>query len=184
MTKSQRFAPALAAPLFAVLTACAHIPQERGQQDAFISQANSTVQMMMARDPSLRDLLERAYGYAVFPSVGEVAVVAVGGVGGVGVVYEQGQPIGFARIREATFGPQLGGQSFSQIIVFENRAALDRVKAGDFDLTAGIEGTVLGWGAGARTRFQNGVAVIVSSEKGLIAGATIGGQSIRFEPLA
>lgn len=172
-------------PLVAVLfAACATVPQERAQRAALVSEANATLQMMTAHDPSLRDLLERSYGYAVFPTVGEVGVLAVGGRGGVGVVFEQGEAIGFARIREATLGPQLGGQTFSQIIVFESRAALDRMRAGDFDLTAGVQGTVLGWGASASTQFENGVAVIVSSERGLMAGATVGGQSIRFEPMA
>ncbi|MCZ7685437.1 MAG: lipid-binding SYLF domain-containing protein [Sandaracinaceae bacterium] len=168
----------------ALASACASVPQEAGQRQALVSQANATVQMMTARDPSLRDLLERSHGYAVFPSVGEVGVIAVGSQQGVGVVFEQGRAIGFARIREITVGPQLGGQSFSQIIVFEDRAAFDRMRAGNFDLTAGARGTVLGWGAGAQTQFEGGVAVIVSSEKGLMAGATVGGQSIRFEPMA
>ncbi len=182
MTKTiSRFALPLAAVL---LAACASVPQGRGEQQALVSQANSTLQMMTAQDPSLRELLDRSAGYAVFPSVGEVGVVAVGGQQGVGVVYEQGRPIGFARIREATLGPQLGGQSFSQLIVFEDRAALDRLRAGNFDLTAGAQATALGWGAGARTRFEDGVAVIISSERGLIAGATIGGQNIDFEPMA
>lgn len=182
MTKTiSRFALPVAAVL---LAACARMPQQPAQQEALVSQANATVQMMSARDPSLRELLDRSYGYVVFPTVGEVGVIAVGGTQGIGVVFEQGQAIGFARIREATLGPQLGGQSFSQIIVFQNREALDRMRAGNFDLTAGARATVVGWGASARTRFENGVGVIVSSERGLMAGATLGGQSIRFEPMA
>lgn len=176
----------LALPIAAVLVAaaCASIPQERAQQQALVSQANATVQMMTARDPSLIDLLERSYGYAVFPTVGEVGVFAVGGEQGVGVVFEQGRVVGFARIRELTVGPQLGGQSFSQLLVFQNREAMDRMKSGNFDLTADAEGTVLGWGAGAQTQFEDGIGVIVSSERGLMAGATVGGQSFSFEPVA
>lgn len=175
----------LAVPLAALLVAaCASMPQERGEQDALVSQANSTLQMMTSTDPSLRDVLERSYGYAVFPEVGEVGVIALGGQQGVGVVYEQGRPIGFARIREANLGPQLGGQTFSQVILFENRDAFERLRAGNFDLTAGARATALQAGASARTQFEDGVAVIVSSEQGLMAGATIGGQDISFEPMA
>jgi lipid-binding SYLF domain-containing protein len=175
------FALPAAALLFA---ACASVPQERGEQQALVSQANSTLQMMTAKDPSLQPVLDQSAGYVVFPRVGEVGALAVGGTQGIGVVFERGQPVGFSRIREATFGPQLGGQSFSQLIILQNRDAMNRLRAGNFDLTADAQATALGWGAGARTQFEEGVAVIVSSEQGLIAGATIGGQEITFEPMA
>lgn len=174
-----------ALPVAAVLlAACASVPQGREERQALVSEANQTLQMMTQRDPSLRDLLEQAHGYVVFPRVGEVGAVAVGGLSGAGVVFEQGQPIGFARIREASLGPQLGGQYFSQLVILEDQAAMDRLRAGNFDLTAGLQATALEYGAAARTQFENGVAVIVDSERGLIAGATVGGQQIDFEPMA
>jgi lipid-binding SYLF domain-containing protein len=180
-TTISRFALPLVAVLFA---ACASVPQGRGEQQALVTQANATLQMMTARDPSLRQVLDNAYGYAVFPEIAQLGVIAVGGQQGVGVVFEQGEPIGFARVRQGNFGPQLGGQSFSEIIVFESREALDRLRAGNFDLTAGAHATAISAGASANARFENGVAIIVGSETGLMAGATIGGQSIRFEPMA
>lgn len=175
----------IALPVAALLfAACASVPQGREERQALVAEANRTLEMMMQRDPSLRDLLDQAYGYVVFPRVGEVSAVAVGGLSGAGVVFEQGQPIGFARIREASFGPQLGGQYFSQLVILENREAMDRLRSGNFDLTAGLQATALDYGAAAQTQFENGVAVIVDSERGLIAGATVGGQQIDFEPMA
>lgn len=179
---TSRFAlPAIAAFLFA---ACASVPQQRGEQQALVSKANSTLQMMTARDPSLQQVLDRSAGYVVFPEIGEVGALVAGASSGVGVVFENGQPIGFASLREGTVGPQLGGQEYSQLVIFQTPEALNRLKAGNFDLTAGVQATALRMGAGMDTQFEQGVAVIVSSESGLMAGATVGGQQISFEPMA
>ena len=171
----------VAALLFA---ACASVPESQGERQALVSQANSTLQMMVARDPTLQQVLDQSAGYAVFPSIGEAGVFIAGGSAGVGVVYENGQPIGFARVREGTLGPQLGGQEFSQLLIFQNPQAIQRLRAGNFDLNAGLQATALSYGVGTQLNFEDGVAAIISSESGLMAGATIGGQSIDFEPMA
>lgn len=175
-----RFALPVAALLFA---ACASVPETRQEQQALVTQANGTLQMMTARDPSLQQVLDQSAGYVVFPSIGEAGVFLAGGSAGVGVVYENGQPIGYARLREGTLGPQLGGQSFSELLILQTPDAMQRFRAGNFDLTADLTATALSYGAGAQLRFEGGVAAIVSSEEGLMAGATVGGQSIDFEPM-
>ncbi len=183
MTSKTMSSLALAAIASLLFAACASVPESRGERQALVSQANSTLQMMTARDPSLQEVLDRSAGYVVFPSNGEAGVLLAGGSAGVGVVFENGQPIGFARVREGTLGPQLGGQEFSELLIFQDRTALDRLRGGNFDLTANLEATALTWGVGRQLNFENGVAAIVSSETGLMAGATVGGQSITFEPM-
>ena len=79
--------------------------------------------------PGLLRLLERAHGYAVFPSVGKAAAV-VGGAFGKGEVFEKGKLIGYAGLIQLTLGLQLGGQTFTEIIAFQNKQALDRFKQG------------------------------------------------------
>ena len=49
----------------------------------------------------------------------------VGGAYGRGEVYEQGKMVGWADLSQATIGAQLGGQSFSELILFESKT--DRV---------------------------------------------------------
>ena len=78
-------------------------------------------------DADLAKWFNTAYGYAVFPSITKAAVV-VGGAGGGGRVFEKGTYIGDAHVSQATIGAQLGGQSFSEVIFFETKAALDRFK--------------------------------------------------------
>ncbi len=71
---------------------------------------------------------KRSYGYAVFPTIGKAGFV-IGGAYGKGKVYEQGKYIGDTSITQGSIGFQLGAQEFSQIIFFENKAALDAYSA-------------------------------------------------------
>jgi lipid-binding SYLF domain-containing protein len=166
-----------------MLVGCASAPKSRQDQQAMDARAQATLQSMVASDPSLREVLDRSAGYVVFPSVGEGAAL-VGGAHGVGVVYENGRPIGFATLTQATVGAQLGGQTYSQLIVFQTPQALNRLKSGNFNLTASASATALTAGAAARADFEGGTAVFIQSQGGLMAAANVGGQQINFEPLA
>lgn len=174
----------LAVPFALVLVAlgCGGGPETRAEEQAAISQARATIQTMTARDPSLQSVLDRSYGYVVFPQVGEGGFI-VGGARGQGVVFERGRPVGFATLTEGSIGLQAGGQSFSEVIVFEDPGAFQRLKAGNFDLTAEAQAIALTSGASANARFEGGTAVFVLPEGGLMAGVTVGGQQISFEPM-
>ena len=65
----------------------------------------------------------KSRGYAVFPTVGK-AGVGVGGAYGKGRVYDQGKYIGDTSVTQVSFGLQLGGQAYSEIIFFEDERAL------------------------------------------------------------
>src|SRR5688572_22644760 len=92
-------------------------------------EVQATLKRLEAKDPGLKQFLKKAYGYAVFPSVGKAALV-VGGAYGRGLVFERGKMIGHATISQLTLGVQLGGDTFTEILVFESREALDRFKKG------------------------------------------------------
>ncbi|UJR78778.1 YSC84-related protein [Sandaracinus amylolyticus] len=166
--------------LFASLVlGCASAPESRPDQRALEARADGAVQTMTARDPTLRPLLARSAGYIVFPEVTEGGFI-VGGAQSVGVVYENGRPTGYAELRGGTVGAQIGGQSYSQLVVFDSREALNRMRAGNFDLTAGLTATAIQSGAAAQANFENGTAVFIDSQSGLMAGATVGGESISY----
>ena len=55
----------------------------------------------------------------------------------------------------------MGGQSFSELLVFEHKAALDRFKAGEFGAAAGASAVVLKSGVATTPNSADGVAVIV-----------------------
>src|SRR5881409_1208705 len=95
----------------------------------------AALKRLNAKDPGLKQFLKKAHGYAVFPKVGKAALV-IGGAYGRGEVFEQGKRIGFATIGQTTIGLEIGGDTFSQLVVFENKEALERFKRGRLAFTA------------------------------------------------
>src|SRR3954464_9044282 len=91
--------------------------------------AAATLKRLEEKDPGLKQLLKKAYGYAVFPSVGKASLV-LGGSYGHGAVYERGEFIGHATISQFTAGVQIGGETFTEVLVFQNQAALERLRHG------------------------------------------------------
>ena len=166
--------------LLTALPACSTAPTtEQGRAD-IKTQAASTLQSAKAKDATLEKTLNNAAGYAVFPSVGKGGA-GVGGAYGRGVVYQDGKAIGFCDLSQATIGLQLGGQAYSEILVFATQDALDRFKQGNFAFSAQATAVALQSGAAANAKFSEGVAVFTMGQSGLMYEASIGGQKFSFE---
>jgi lipid-binding SYLF domain-containing protein len=97
-------------------------------------------------------------------------------------VYEQGQHVGYADLTLGSVGMQIGGQTFSELVVFENKAAMDRFKLSPVDFTAGAAAMILQNGAAANASFIEGIAVVVRPITGAMAEATVGGQQVKYVP--
>ncbi|BBO71996.1 hypothetical protein DSCA_59260 [Desulfosarcina alkanivorans] len=159
----------------------------------------STINVFKKSD-TVAPFFEDCYGYAVFPTVGKGGI-GIGGAYGSGQVYAQGVPTGIAKLFKATFGFQLGGQAFSQMIFFEDKRAFEEFTGGNFEFDAGVsavaitagvqakagtEGATAGASAGpatgaqAETRYRKGMAVFVHAKGGLMYEATIGGQKFSY----
>jgi lipid-binding SYLF domain-containing protein len=163
-----------------LLSSCATAPTSREDKAALVSESTARWQQMRTADPALDALVKRGHGYALFPDVGK-AGLGVGGAYGRGVVYERGQFIGYSDLSQGTVGAQVGGQSFSELLVFENKTALDRFKAGQFGLAAGASAVVLKSGVATNPNFVDGVAVIVQPVGGAMVEAAIGGQQFTYQ---
>jgi lipid-binding SYLF domain-containing protein len=164
-----------------LLISCSTAPSTVGGRDELLQQATITLGEMNRDDPGLDELTRKAYGYALFPQVAKGGLVLGGGYGR-GVVYEQDQHIGYADLSQASFGLQVGGQTYSELIVFENKAALERLKQGRVDLAADASAVILKTGAAANARFVDGFAVFVRPIGGAMAEATVGGQQVTYVP--
>jgi lipid-binding SYLF domain-containing protein len=147
-------------------------------------------------------LMKTAYGYAVFPTIGKGGI-GVGGAYGKGRVYEKGRYIGDTSVTQVSVGLQLGGQSYSEIILFENAAALKQFTAGNFELeadasavaitagtnaTASTTGTSAGASAGKKDatttgNYRKGMATFTVAKGGLMYQASVGGQKFSYTPL-
>jgi lipid-binding SYLF domain-containing protein len=163
-----------------LLVGCATAPASRVEQDALLTQATSSLQQMRAENPSVSELVRRGYGYAIFPEVTKGGLV-VGGAYGRGVVYEQGRHVGYSDLSQASLGLQAGGQTFSELLVFENKGALDRFKTGSLTFGADASAVILESGVATNVTFVDGVAVVVHPIGGAMVEASIGGQKFSYQ---
>jgi lipid-binding SYLF domain-containing protein len=152
------------------------------QKDTMTPEVNAAIAHFKAKDATLERFFKDAYGYAVYPSVGKGGFW-IGGAYGDGEVFEQGRLIGVTSITQITVGPQIGGQSYSEIIFFRDQDALQNFKAGNFTFSAQISAVAATAGAAANADYSNGVAVFTLVQGGLMAEATVGGQKFSFTPL-
>ena len=144
-------------------------------------ECRAALKRMESENPGLRQVLEKAYGYAVFPDVGKAAAV-IGGAYGTGEVYEEGSLIGYATISQLTIGVQIGGDAFTEVIVFDSKQSLERFKRGETKFAANASAVLVRAGAATSNDFEDGVCVFVSSEGGMLLEAAIGGQAFEFKP--
>mgnify|MGYP003509319885 CR=1 FL=1 len=166
--------------LAGLLSSCATAPASREEKAALVAAATTRRQQMSTADPAVSALLRRAYGYALFPHV-DKGGLGVGGAYGRGVVYEQGQHVGYSDLTLGSVGVQAGGQSFSELLLFETKAALDRFKAGQFSMAADASAVVLTSGVATTATFVDGVAVVVQPMSGVMVEAAIGGQQFTYQ---
>ena len=129
---------------------------------------------------SLKPFFREAAGFAVFPNIAK-AGLGIGGARGNGEVFEDGKVIGSTTVTQLSFGLQLGGQAFSQIIFFQNKRDLDRFTDGNFEFGASASAALITEGANASVDYTNGVAVMTFSKGGLMYEASVGGQKFSFK---
>ena len=108
--------------------------------------------------------------------------MGIGGAHGKGQVFSRGEVIGRVSLSQGSIGFQLGGQSYSEIVFFQNKAAFDRFKNGNLKLAAQASAIAVTSGATAHAAYEKGVAVFTLGKKGLMFEASIGGQHFSFKP--
>jgi lipid-binding SYLF domain-containing protein len=147
------------------------------------------------------DFFKNSYAYAIFPTVGQGGFV-VGAAHGRGKVYLNGGVIGDTSVTQLSVGWQAGGQAYSEIIFFENKAALDEFKTGSFEFGAGASVVAITAGAGASVgtlgaeagasagkkdakvtgSYNKGMAVFTIVKGGLMYDASLEGEKFSFSP--
>ena len=143
-----------------------------------------------------------AYGYAVFPTVGEGGFI-VGAAVGKGRVYVHRHLVGDTTMTQLSAGFQAGGKAYSQIIFFADKRALDEFESGTFEFAAGASVTAITASAGgsagttgatanasgtvdnattASPGYNKGMAVFTIAKGGLMYAATLSGQKYSYKP--
>ena len=154
----------------------------------------------MFEDAGASNLFESAYGFALFPTIGEAGFV-VGGAFGKGRVYERGSYIGDTKMIQASIGFQLGGSGYSQVVFFQDKRALHEFISGNFEFGAQAQAVALTTAAGASANtggssatasggknnattgssgYNKGMSTFTITKGGLMYEASIGGQKFSF----
>ncbi len=146
----------------------------------------------------VKPFFSHSYGYAVFPSIGKGGLL-LGAAFGRGRVYAQGRVVGTVKMSQVSIGAQLGGQTYSQVIFFEDKRAFKDFTKGEFEFgananaiaitsSANAQAGTTGSSAGAnesfkKSGFYKGMIVFTKGNAGMMFEASIGGQKYKFKPL-
>ncbi len=151
-------------------------------EQSLIDDSKTTIEAFKEKDPTLQVFFDEAAAYAVYPTVGKGAIV-VGGAHGSGLVFENDEIIGKSKINQLTIGLALGAQAYSQIVFFETAGDLADLKKGDVEFAAQASAVAVDARAAADAGYQKGVAIFTMGKGGLMVEASIGGQTLSFEPV-
>lgn len=158
------------------------------------------------RGAGASEFIDGSYGYAVFPSIGKGGI-GIGGAHGKGEVHVKGKRVGKTKMSQITYGLQLGGQVYSQMIFFRDERAFDDFTSGNFEfgaqatavaLTAGAQASTSTGGGGNTSSGtdsdsskvsaserqyddRSGMATFTIAKGGLMYEATLGGQKFKYE---
>jgi lipid-binding SYLF domain-containing protein len=161
------------------LPGCETAPPTQEARDSLWDNGNASMAEMKRTDPWLDNFMKDTAGYAIFPDIGKGGV-GVGGAYGRGLVFSHGKLIGYAEMSQGTVGVELGGQTYSELIVFQNDGALNRLENNNVSFDASASAVALSAGAAKTAQFTNGVAVFTHPTGGLMFEAAIGGQQFTY----
>jgi lipid-binding SYLF domain-containing protein len=181
-------------PLALILTGLAFSAQAQREKDV-----TETVELFRGI-PQVFPYFESAYGYAVWPRIARGGFF-VGGSRGRGQIYVGGQMVGTSTLVEASIGFQAGGQTYRQIIFFQDAEAYQSFAKDGFEFDAeaqavavtasaeagaGTTGARASAGAGSPNTaagggYSGGMQIFTMAEGGLMYKATIAGQRYNFE---
>jgi len=148
---------------------------------AKLEDAEVAIAAFKAADPSLEQLFQTAYAFAIYPCVGKGGFIFAGAYGR-GIVYEQGKPVGRTKLTQVTVGPQIGGQAYSELLFFKHKAALDGFKGRNSELAAQASAVIDTDGVAAKASYDSsGVAVFIHVKGGAMLEVSVGGQGFEFE---
>ena len=153
-------------------------PSERAAMEKNV---DATLSRLYTTVPGSREMLQRAAGVLVFPSVVGGSFV-VGAEYGRGALREGGRTTGYYSTTAGSIGFQAGGQSKAVIYVFNTGEALQKFKASN-GWTAGVDATVAVGKIGANgsvdtETMKQAVSSFILTNVGLEAGASVGAAKV------
>jgi len=143
---------------------------------------NKTIRSFMQNNKKITTLVNKSYAYAVFPSVGKGGVV-FGGAHGEGRVFRRGMWVANTTMTQYTFGLQVGGQVYSEMIFFMSRDAFKAFQKGGYTSSTQSSFVPFYSGLSGDVNFAKDVYVVTSSGGGFMVEASTGTQEFTYKSL-
>jgi lipid-binding SYLF domain-containing protein len=155
--------------------------QNAAKRQSIDADVDATLSRLYSTVHGSRELLSRANGVLVFPSV-YAAGFWIGGQYGTGALRVDGRTMGYYSTVAGSFGLQIGAQSKAIIFAFMNHEALDGFQNSQ-GWSAGADATVALVTVGANGNVDtstatNPVEAFVLTNAGLMAGVSLEGVKV------
>ena len=153
--------------------------------DAAALEAESTAALAKfeAETSGAKTMLDSTYGMLICPKITKGGFV-IGVEGGQCQMRVDGKGVGYYRTRAAKVGFLIGIQSYSMILAFNDKAALNTFMTGDREWEVGVDASVAIAKVGATgkldtTNLKQAVVAFVFGEKGLMADLSLEGSNFK-----
>jgi lipid-binding SYLF domain-containing protein len=157
------------------------LEQQQNKRRTIDAGADSTLGRLYNVVPDSHELVAKATGLLIFPSVIN-AGIGIGGQYGEGALRVRGRSVGYYSTAAGSVGLQVGLQSKAIIFLFMTQNALDGFRNSD-GWSIGGDASVAVVKVGANGNIDTGTAtgqvnVFVLTNGGLMAGATVAGTKV------
>jgi lipid-binding SYLF domain-containing protein len=150
------------------------------------AKARGALERLYAAETTAKEVGSQAVAVLVFPKITKAGMI-VGGQYGEGALLSGDKTMGYYITTAASFGLQIGGQTFGYAMFFMNEAAMKHLDDND-GWDVGTSPTLVygdeGWSAGMNVSdLTEEILIFFFGQQGLMAGGGIQGTKItRFNP--
>lgn len=149
------------------------------RREEIIRMADAALARLEAENESAAELLDRAYGHAVFDATkGGLIVTGAGGTG-VARVAQSGEKT-FMHLGAGGIGVGGGFENYKLVLVFEDAGTYDAFVTGHWDGSISAQAAAGAEGAAAEEQFVDGIRVYRLTDAGFIVQVDVSGM--RFWP--
>ncbi|GAA4311518.1 hypothetical protein GCM10023115_32820 [Pontixanthobacter gangjinensis] len=149
-------------------------------KEKLVIDAKYAIEKLKESNQDVVSIADDSYGYVIFPNVGKGAFIA-GGAAGNGVVYQDGEQIGWAKLRQVDVGLQIGGEAFIEAIFFQTQQDLEEFKSGELEFTGAVSAVAITEGGSKSVNFEEGMAVVTMPKGGAMLEISVGGQKFSYQ---
>jgi lipid-binding SYLF domain-containing protein len=143
--------------------------------------ADAALATLYATNPRARELARVSRAVLVFPKITKAGLM-IGGQTGDGVMRVHGRTVGYYNTSAASYGLQVGVQTFSYVLFFISQSSLDYLRQSKgWQIGSGPSVVVLDQGAARSintTSLTQDVYAMVFGQRGLMAGIGLEGSKI------